>query len=77
MKRLCEIGYRYITPSDYMTPKICIPMQRMQLEIEEPFGDQQVREALMEYNGIVDFFIEESIKDIECYPLPEPPKEKP
>lgn len=46
-KKKFSIGYRYITPSDYMTPLMHLPIQRMILEIENPFGKEQIKDAII------------------------------
>jgi hypothetical protein len=66
---LCEIGYRHISRDDYNIPLIYLPMQRMRLEVDEPFGAEQVRDAVIKYFGSGWFDDRNEIQDIECYPL--------
>ena len=64
--RTCRIGYRHIPPEERMTPMMYLPMQRMGLEVAEPFGDEQVRDALIKYFGDDWFGDRYDITEIEC-----------
>lgn len=65
---LCEIGYRYIEPMDFLTPKCYIPIQRMRIEVAKPYGNKQVKDALIKFFGEDWFISRDLIIDIECYP---------
>ncbi len=64
-KRAMCIGYRHISIEEYHTPKMHLPMQRTNMMVEEPFGEEQVLDAIMnEYPG---WFKRHEICDIEFY----------
>jgi hypothetical protein len=48
-----------------MTPLMYLPMQRMCLDVAEPCGDEQVKDALIKVFGD-GWFRREDIRDIEC-----------
>ena len=64
---MCEVGYRYIPPEEYHTPRCHLPMQRMRLNVQIPCDDEDVRDALMEWFGDGFFGNRWDIVDIECF----------
>ena len=63
MSKKMEVGYRHIPPDERMTPIMYLPMQRTNLIINEPYGEEEVIDAIMaEYPG---WFRREDIRDVE------------
>lgn len=65
MKRAIQVGYRYIPRAEYHTPLCYLPMQRMVLEVEKPFGREEVLDALWATFGDRFFESRDAIRDIE------------
>ena len=64
---LCEVGYRIIGRNDYFTPLMYLPIQRTRIEVGEPCGEEQVRDALIKDFGADWFESRDTIRDIECW----------
>jgi len=61
----CRIGYRYIPSYLLYTPRMMIPMQRTQIDVDEPCGETQVIDALFRDYGEGFFESRDAIVDVE------------
>ena len=43
----CHVAYRYISPSDYHTPLMYLPIQRTRIPVALPVNHESVVDALM------------------------------
>jgi hypothetical protein len=50
--RMVYVGYRYIPPEERMTPLMHLPIQRTCIEVDAPYGEYEIKLALMrDYPG--------------------------
>jgi len=61
----CSVGYRHIPPSDYNTPLMYLPMQRTTINVREPCGIEEAKDALIDAFGPTWFRSRDDIRDVE------------
>jgi hypothetical protein len=61
----CFISYRHIPPEDSHTPLMYLPMQRTTLDVREPCGVEEARDAIIAAFGPGWFRSRDDIRDIE------------
>jgi len=57
--KMMFVRYHYIGPEDYMTPLMYLPWQETNLDVVSPYGETQIKEALMrDYPGFFERMID-------------------